>query len=115
MNSSESPKLIEPGVKYFLNETLKHCNEFKSEHYNLLYNLGFFFLFIFIIGTILLIKFKGKLTPYEKEMKEREKQQYILSKIRNYQDTKRRTQQGLITNLPPWDLDGLSNNTSSPF
>ena len=36
--------------------------------------------FIIILGAILLYKYKGKLTPSEKEMKNREKQQYILCK-----------------------------------
>ena len=26
------PRLTEPGVKYFLNETLKQCHTFKNKH-----------------------------------------------------------------------------------
>ena len=36
------PLLIEPGVKYFLNETLKQCHVFKENHRNMLFNVGFF-------------------------------------------------------------------------
>ena len=42
------PKLIEPGVKYFLNETLKQSHLFKMKHHNLFFNLGLFFFFICI-------------------------------------------------------------------
>lgn len=104
-----NPRLIEPGVKYFLNETLKQCKEFKNQYHNLLFNIVLFLVFITILSTILLIKYKGKLTPSEKEMKNREKQQYILSKIKNYQDAKRIAQQELITGLPQWGEDDYSN------
>ena len=56
-----------------------------------------------ILGVTLLVKYKGKLTPAEKEEKENEKKQYILSKIRNYQQDKVRKQQELITGLPHWE------------
>ena len=99
------PSLVEPGVKYFLKETLKQCNEFKATYYNLMFNIGLCIMFIFILGTILYFKYRGKLTPSEKEMKSKEKQQYILSKIKNYQDAKRIAQQELITGLPHWKND----------
>ena len=61
--------------------------------------------FIFILGTILLVKYKGKLTPAEKDLKNRDKQHYILSKIKNYQESKQRAQQELITGLPHWEQE----------
>ena len=33
------PILIEPGVKYFLSETLKQCKDFKDKYYNTLFNI----------------------------------------------------------------------------
>ena len=104
-----NPRLIEPGVRYFLNETLKQCKEFKNQYNNLLFNIALFFGFCTILFTILLIKYKGKLTPSEKEIKNREKQQYVLSKIKNYQDAKRMSQQELITGLPQWGEHDFSN------
>jgi hypothetical protein len=97
------PALIEPGIKYFLNETLKQCREFRNNYNNLLFNVSLFISFFVILGAILLYKYKGKLTPVEKDMKDRVKQQYILSKIKNFQDAKRLAHQELITGLPGWD------------
>lgn len=97
------PILTEPGVKYFLNETLKQCREFKNTYHNLIYNIVLCVLFFLLLLFILLIKYKGKLTPSERETKNREKQQYILSKIKNYQQAKQRAQDELITGLPHWD------------
>lgn len=98
----EKPTLVEPGVKYFLKETLKQCKEFKNKYNNLLFNIGLCVGFFFILGLVLLYKYKGKLTPVEKEQKNKEKQQYILTKIKNFQDAKRIAQQELITGLPHW-------------
>jgi hypothetical protein len=99
----DKPSLIEPGMKYFLKETLKQCHVFRETYYNTVFNSGLLILFFVILGLILLYKYKGKLTPKEIEMKNREKQQYILSKIKNYQDTKLRETESLITGLPKWE------------
>lgn len=98
-----SPVLTEPGVKYFLNETLKQCHIFKEKYNNIILNISLFIGFLVILVCILIIKYKGKLTPEEKETNELAKKQYILSKIRNYQEAKLKDQQALITGLPHWN------------
>lgn len=106
MNFTEDytpPILIEPGVKYFLNETLKQCRIFQEKYNNMIFNISLLLGFCVILGVILIVKYKGKLTNEEKEEKEMVKKQYILSKIRNYQESKLREQQELITGLPHWD------------
>jgi hypothetical protein len=107
MNLSESsfnrPMLTEPGVKYFLNETLKQCHKYKEKYNNMLINIGLFVGFLLVLGILLLYKYKGKLTPEEIDRKEMEKKKFILSKIQNYQDAKLRAQQELITGLPHWE------------
>jgi hypothetical protein len=97
------PVLTEPGVKYFLNETLKQCHKVKVKYHNFVFNIGLTIFFFIILGIFLIYKYKGKLTPEEKEEKEVEKQQYILSKIKNFQLEKLRVQQALITGLPHWE------------
>ena len=99
------PSLIEPGTKSFLNHTLRQCHIIKSKYYNELFNMGVFITLTIVISSILLYKYKGRLTPLEKERKNREKQQYILSKIKKVQESKLRSQQELITGLPNWDND----------
>lgn len=97
------PLLIEPGVKYFLNETLKQCRDFKNKYQNILLNVGLFLGFLILLGLILLFKYKGKLTSSEKAQRNYEQQQYILSKIKNFQEAKKRASQELITGLPNWE------------
>jgi hypothetical protein len=97
------PILIEPGIKYFFNETLKQCREFRNTHNNIIFNISLFLFFLITLAAILLYKYKGKLSPSEKYEKDRIKQQYILSKIKNFQNAKRIASQELITGLPGWE------------
>ena len=107
MNSFElefkRPMLTEPGVKYFINETLKQCHQFKQNYKHIIFNIVLFVIFFLILGVLLLYKYKGKLTPEEIETKELVKKQYILSKIRNFNDSKIKSQQELIPGLPHFE------------
>ena len=102
---SPKPSLTEPGVKYFLHQTLKQCHIIRDNFYNLAFNIGLFIVFLLILGCILFFKYKGKLTPNEINKKNKEKQQYILSKIQNFQQAKRKAHEELITGLPAWDSE----------
>jgi len=99
------PLLTEPGVKYFLHQTLKQCHIVKEKFHNTIFNIGLFIAFLIVLGLILLYKYKGKLSPVEIEKKNKEKQQYILSKIQNFQQAKRSAHQELITGLPAWESE----------
>ena len=97
--------LTEPGVKYFLNATLKQCHTFKESHHNMLFNISMLVGFLLLLGVLLLYKYKGRLSREEMREKEEEKKRYILSKIRNFQQSKLRAQQELITGLPHWESE----------
>ncbi len=99
----DRPILTEPGIKYFLNETLKQCHQFREKYINTIYNIGLLVIFLISLAILLFYKYKGKLTPEEIEEKEMEKKRYILEKIKNYQQAKTEAQQKLITGLPNWD------------
>ena len=99
------PMLTEPGVKYFLNATLKQCHTFKESHHNMLFNIIMLIVFLLLLGVLLLYKYKGRLSREEMREKEEEKKRYILSKIRNFKEAKLRAQQELITGLPHWESE----------
>jgi hypothetical protein len=68
-----------------------------------------FALFSILLGGILYFKYKGKLTPEEKERKKQEEKQYILTKLNNVSATIKMDRQkggvthaSLITDLPSW-------------
>jgi hypothetical protein len=39
---SPKPILIEPGVKYFLHQTLKQCHNVREKFHNTIFNIGLF-------------------------------------------------------------------------
>jgi hypothetical protein len=103
IDNSSKPELTEPGIKYFLYQTLKQCHTVRDHFHNMIFNIGLFIGFLLILGLILLYKYKGKLTPVEIAKKNKEKQEYILSKIQTFQQAKRVAHQELITGLPNWE------------
>jgi hypothetical protein len=96
------PKLVENGFKYYLIENLKNCKKIRQKYINNIYNFGLFFCLFGGVLIFLFIKYKGKLTTEEIQKRNNVKEQYILSRIRNYQDDKRKNSQKLITGLPHW-------------
>lgn len=105
---ANKPILTEPGVKYFLNQALKQSHLIREKFHNTIFNIGMFLLFLIILGAILVYKYKGKLTPVEIAEKNKEKQQYILEKIKTFQIAKQRAHQELITGLPHWENEYIS-------
>tara|TARA_B110000285_G_scaffold202370_1_gene237639 strand:+ start:547 stop:891 length:345 start_codon:yes stop_codon:yes gene_type:complete len=97
------PALIEPGVRFFLHQSLKQCNILREEYYNLVFNIMVFIGLLLFFGLILVYKYKGRLSTSEMQQKNKEKQQYLLSKIQNFQENKRKSHQELITGLPNWE------------
>ncbi len=91
----EYPKLIETNVRAYLSNTLQKCHETKYNFQSWIFNISGFLLFGAVLATILFFCRKRKLTSYEQSEKQRREQEYILSKIRQYQSFK-----SPITNLP---------------
>jgi hypothetical protein len=106
----DKPSLTEPGVKYFLNQALKQSHEIREKFHNTIFNIGMFLIFVLVLGGLLVYKYKGKLTPLEIEQKNKEKQQYILERIKSFQIEKQRAQQELITGLPHWENEYNKHN-----
>ena len=100
---SSKPLLTEPGVKYFLNQALKQSHIIRENFHNMVFNIGMFIFFLLILGFILVYKYKGRLSPVEIAQKNKEKHQYILERIKNFQIAKQRAHQELITGLPHWE------------
>lgn len=81
-----NPVLVEPTIKYILNNqltSLKQSNEYKK---NLIFNLSLFILLVTIIGITLKLKYKGKQDVISQKIKENKKKNYILSNLRKYQN-----------------------------
>ena len=63
--------------------------------------------FVLIIGGFLYYKYRGKLTPEEKEKKFREEKQDVLMRLNSLNvniEKNKKNGANLITDLPMWDI-----------
>ena len=97
------PTLTEPGVKYFLGETLKNCKKNKEVFNVQLFNLALFIGFLSIVTALLVYKYKSKPGPEEMKKKARLKRDYFINKVRKLQADKARIYNQSITNLPKFE------------
>ena len=97
------PNLIEPGVKYFLSETLKNCNKKRTEYNNNLFNLLLFLGLFTFVSLFLYYKFKNRPTKKDLEKKEKLKKYYILNKIKSLNEKAAQERMEMITNLPKFE------------
>ena len=98
-----SPILTEPGVSYFLKETLKNCKIKKDVEMNNLMNLGLFIIFVTITCSLLYYKFKTKPTEEDREKVKRLKRDYFVNRVRQLESKKAKQLQQSITNLPKFE------------
>ena len=104
MNSQQiRPSLTEPGVKYFLGESLKKCHEQRVEVDYYMTNLGLLGLFVAVITAYLLYKYKTRPTEKDREKLKKLKRDYFVTKVRKMQADKARELNQNITNLPKFE------------
>lgn len=98
----ERPVLTEPGVKYWVTQTLRECRRFKDRNISIFFNISMLVLFSVVVGGFLAYKYKGKLTQAEIAERNKKKQEYIVSKLQNIALIKKASS-SMITDLPSWN------------
>jgi len=94
------PNLTEFKTKYYINTSLKEVRKFKDKYITIFVNIFLFLLFIGVVGSLLLYKYKGKPGYEELKQKEHQKKLYLFQKLQKYSYDKQKESQRLITNLP---------------
>mgnify|MGYP000894262736 CR=1 FL=1 len=97
------PLLIEPGVKYFLKETLKNCKIKKDTEFNRVVNLALLTTFIGISCGLLYYKYKTRPTPEDRKKNKILKKDYFISKVRQLEAKKAKQLDKQITDLPQFE------------
>jgi len=97
------PTLTEPGVKYFLKETLKNCKIKKDLEFNMLMNLGLLGMFVIIVSILLYYKYKTRPTEEDRKKSKQLKRDYFITKVRQMQAVKAKQLNRQITNLPKFE------------
>lgn len=97
------PNLVEPGVKYFINESLIKCKEVKFNLNSTILNISLTLIFIFIVCFTLYQMFKTKSNKEEQNKKKKEKEEYLTMighKLNILHKEKQRENNILLTTLP---------------
>lgn len=94
------PSLTEFSTKYYIRHSLQQVRRLKDKYITIAVNISLFLLFIGLIGGLLYYKYKGKLTPEQKQVKDREKKMFLFQKLHQISYEKQKESQELITNLP---------------
>ena len=86
----EHPNLVEPGMRYYIKQTLKNCNNVKNYYNNVIFNITILLVLILLVSGILYYKYKGVINIEEKARRE-ENKKYILEKIQKMQMLRKMT------------------------
>ena len=97
------PTLTEPGVKYFLKETLKNCRIKKDTEFNQLMNLALLTSFVVISSVLLYYKYKTRPTDDDRKKIKQLKRDYFVNKVRQLEAKKAKQLDRQITNLPQFE------------
>ena len=97
------PTLTEPGVKYFLKETLKNCRIKKDTEFNQLMNLALLTSFVVISSVLLYYKYKTRPTEDDRKKIKQLKRDYFVNKVRQLEAKKAKQLDRQITNLPQFE------------
>jgi signal transduction histidine kinase len=97
------PTLTEPGVKYFLKETLKNCRIKKNTEFNQLMNLALLTSFVVISSILLYYKYKTRPTEDDRKKIKQLKRDYFVNKVRQLEAKKAKQLDRQITNLPQFE------------
>ena len=90
MHDAIPPKLIDTSAIYYLDGALKKSHEIRIKYHRILWNVGIVFMFFSIIGIVLYYRYVNRPTPEEADYKLIKDQEYVLSKIRYFQEQNRR-------------------------
>ena len=98
--------LIDSTTKTFLMTALQNSHETRMKYYSIVFNFAVFIGFILVFGGALYYCYLAKRSPDEINYKMMKDQEYVLSKIRFYQEENKKIKDAakeyssLITDLP---------------
>ena len=103
MDVQYAPSLTEPGVKYFLKETLKQC-EIKRTAYNTkILNIGLLITFTVFLACFLYYKYQTRPTEEDRKKMKQLKRDYFITRVRTIEAKKAKQLSKSITNLPKFE------------
>lgn len=109
MDYSQTPKLIDTQSLHYFQEVLKKTHETRVKYHSIVLNISIFLAILLVFGGCIYYKYKTKKTPEEEKYRLVKEYDYVLSRIRFFQEQEQKMKQNenLITNLPDVEPRGL--------
>lgn len=85
-----SPKLIDPSALYYLDGALKKSHNIRVKYHRIILNIGIVCVLCCFVGGFLYYRYKNRPTPQEANYKLIKDQEFVLSKIRYFQEQNQR-------------------------
>ena len=84
------PKLVDQSTMYYLDGALKKSHEIRVKYHQIIWNAGLIFTCVFVIAAFLYYRYTNRPTKEEANYKLIKDQEYVLSKIRYFQEQRQR-------------------------
>jgi hypothetical protein len=97
IDDSSPPKLIDVSAIHYLDNALKKSHEIRIKYHHIVWNVGLVFVFVFCVGAALYYRYANRPTPEEANYKLIKDQEYVLSKIRYFQEQNQRINESART------------------
>jgi len=94
-----NPNLVEYSTKNFLFNKLQQCHGNRVHIYSYVLNIGILLIFILVVYFALYFSRKHKLTVAERKFRMMKEQEYILSKIKRFQQLEENNKDSLYSNI----------------
>jgi hypothetical protein len=85
-----SPKLVDPSALYYLDGALKKSHSIRIKYHQILLNVGIVFVLGCFVAGVMYYRYKTRPTQQEANYKLIKDQEYVLSKIRFFQEQNQR-------------------------
>lgn len=89
-DNDAAPKLIDTHTLYYLEGALKKSHEIRVKYHRIIWNFGIVFTFFFMVGCFLYYRYTNRPSQQEANYKLIKDQEYVLSKIRFFQEQNQR-------------------------
>lgn len=105
----DTPKLIDTNSLLYFQEVLKKTHETRIKFHSIVLNICIFLAIFVVFGGCVYYKYRTKKTPEEDKYRLVKEYDYVLSRIRFFQEQEQKMKQNanLITNLPDVEPRGL--------
>lgn len=114
MASATAPQLVDSTAKTFLASALKKSHDIRVKYHNLWWNVGISLVCCTALCLFLYYRYTHKTSPQERQTKLISDQEFVLSKIRYFQEQNQRIQETARTAAGS-EITGLPTTPTTPY